>query len=47
MPPPPAVKRPARVLAKVMMLLEAVIVVEAVRPLNGVEEVAKVIVAPV
>jgi hypothetical protein len=46
-PPPPAVKRPDIVLAKVMVLPEPVIVVEAVRPLKAVDEVAKVIVAPV
>jgi len=41
-PPPPAVSNPARVLAKVSVPPELVIVVEAVRPLKAVEEVAKV-----
>jgi len=46
-PPPAAPRTPARVLVKVSVLPEPVIVVEAVRPLYGVEEVASVIVAPV
>jgi hypothetical protein len=46
-PPPPAVKSPARELVKVMVLPEPVIVVEAVRPLKAEVEVAKVMVAPV
>ena len=45
-PPPAAPRIPARVLAKVMVLPEAVMVVEAVRPLKAVEEVAKVTVGP-
>ncbi len=46
-PPPPAVRRPARELVKVMVLVLPVIVVEAVRPLKAEVEVAKVMVAPV
>ena len=46
-PPPPAVRRPASVLVKVRVLVERVMVVEAVRPLNGDDEVARVIVGPV
>jgi hypothetical protein len=46
-PPPPAVSRPARVLTKVRISPEPVIVVEAVRPLNGEDDVANVIVVPV
>lgn len=46
-PPPPAVSTPARVFVKVRMLPEPTTVVEAVSPLNGVEEVAIVMVAPV
>ena len=46
-PPPPAVNKPARELVKVMTLPEPVIVVEAVNPLNGDEEVAKVTDGPV
>lgn len=46
-PPPPAVSSPARVLVKVRVLPEPVTVVEAVRPLNGVDEVAMVMVLPV
>lgn len=46
-PPPPTPKRPANVFAKVIVLPLAVIVVEAVRPLNAVDEVAKVTAGPV
>jgi hypothetical protein len=46
-PPPPAVRRPARVLVKVRMLPEPTMVVEAVRPLKAVEEVERVMVEPV
>jgi hypothetical protein len=46
-PPPPAPNRPARVLVNVRVFVDLVMVVEAVRPLNGVEEVARVIVGPV
>jgi len=45
-PPPPTPKVPASVLVKVKVPLELVIVVEAVRPLYAVDEVASVI-APV
>ncbi len=40
-------RRPARELVKVMVLVLPVIVVEAVRPLKAEVEVAKVMVAPV
>ena len=46
-PPPPAVRRPASVLVKVSVLVDLVMVVEAVKPLNGDDEVASVIVGPV
>src|SRR3989344_2955114 len=39
-PPPPAVKRPASVLAKVQVSVAQVTVVLAVSPLNAVDEVA-------
>ena len=39
-PPPPAVKTPAMVLVKVTVFPEAVMVVEAVRPFQAVDEVA-------
>ena len=45
-PPPPAVKTPAMVLVKVMVLPLAVMVVEAVRPLYAVDDVAKVTAGP-
>ena len=41
-PPPPAVKSPASVLANVSVFPELVMVVLAVSPLNAVDEVAKV-----
>ena len=41
-PPPPTPKSPARVLANVSVPELFVMVVEDVRPLKGVEEVAKV-----
>ena len=46
-PPPPAVRSPARVLAKVMVFPEAVMVVDAVSPLNADELVARVTAGPV
>jgi hypothetical protein len=46
-PPPAADRRPERVLAKVIVEPEDVIVVEDVRPLNGVDDVARVIAGPV
>lgn len=46
-PPPPAVRRPARELVKVRVLPLPVMVVEAVRPLKAEVEVARVIVLPV
>ncbi len=46
-PPPPAPRRPARVLPNVMVLPEAVIVVLAVSPLNAVDDVASVTAGPV
>jgi hypothetical protein len=46
-PPPAAVRRPASVFVKVMTFADAVMVVEAVRPLNADDEVAKVMVLPV
>lgn len=46
-PPPAAVKRPDKVFAKVMVLPEPVMVVEAVKPLKAVEDVARVTVPPV
>ena len=46
-PPPPAPRRPARVLVKVRVFVDLVIVVEAVRPLKAVEEVAKTTAGPV
>lgn len=46
-PPPPAVRRPARELVKVRVSPLPVMVVEAVRPLKAEVEVAKVMVAPV
>lgn len=46
-PPPPAVRSPARELVKVRVFPLPVIVVEAVRPLKADVEVAKVMVAPV
>ena len=45
-PPPSTPRRPAMELAKVMVLPEAVMVVEAVRPLKAEEEVAKVMAGP-
>ncbi len=39
-PPPPTPRRPASVLAKVSVVPEPVTVVEAVRPLNAVDDVA-------
>ena len=45
-PPPPTPRVPARVLVKVSVSPEPVMVVEAVSPLNAVEEVAKVTVGP-
>ena len=45
-PPPPAVKTPAMVLAKVMVFPAAVIVVEAVSPWYAVLPVAKVTAGP-
>ena len=41
-PPPAAVRSPARVLVKVRVFAEFVIVVDEVRPLNAADEVAKV-----
>lgn len=46
-PPPAAVRSPAMVLVKVMVLPAAVMVVDAVRPWYAVEVVAKVIAGPV
>jgi hypothetical protein len=40
-PPPPTPKRPLKVFAKVRVLPDPVMVVEAVSPLKAVEEVAK------
>ena len=45
-PPPSTPRRPAMLLANVMVLPEAVMVVEAVRPLKAEEEVAKVMAGP-
>ena len=45
-PPPAAVKTPAMVLVKVMVFPAAVMVVEAVRPLYAVDDVAKVTAGP-
>ena len=44
---PPSPREPASVLVKVSVLAEPVMVVDAVRPLNAVEEVANVTVGPV
>ncbi len=46
-PPPPAVNSPAIVLVNVIWFADAVIVVDAVKPLNGDEDVAKVTAGPV
>ena len=46
-PPPPAVKMPESVFANVRVLPAPVMVVDAVKPLKAVDDVAKVIVGPV
>lgn len=45
-PPPAAPRTPAKVLAKVMVFPEAVMVVDAVRPWYAAAEVAKVMAGP-
>jgi hypothetical protein len=46
-PPPPAVRSPASVFANVRVLPEPVIVVDAVKPLNAADDVARIIAGPV